>query len=218
MLSKLFNYTDFNFNNKHCLPLPCSMTACDSVCSSKPVSTSHLCSSKLVCSSNVHSSKHVYTNVCKSKPFSTSHVRSSKSACVSNVRLSKSVCTSNVCSSKPYTPSHDCRSKPVYTSNFNTRQAISMKCRKKILSSVFFLSALFSEFLLLGIFIDNNFYLISNNKYSFNKTSKRGNTQDEQTHLILYITIVTVFYRLTILTFLVIFVHLSHCMFLNALV
>ena len=79
MSSKLFNYTaDFNFNNKHCLPLPCSMTVCDSVCLSKPVCTSH---------------------VCTSKPFCTSHVRSSESACASNVCLSKSVCTSNVHSS-----------------------------------------------------------------------------------------------------------------------
>ena len=46
-----------------------------------------------------------------------------------------------------------------------------MKCRKKFLSSVFFLSALFWEFSLLGIFINNNFYLISNNEYVFSNTS-----------------------------------------------
>ena len=46
-----------------------------------------------------------------------------------------------------------------------------MKCRKKILSSVFFLSALFWEFSLLGIFINNIFCLISNNEYVFNNAS-----------------------------------------------
>ena len=85
--------------------------------------------------------------------------------------MSKPVCTSNVRSSKPDTTSHVCTSKPVYNSNFNTRQPVSRKCGKNFLSSVFFLSALFWEFLLLGIFINNNFYLISNNEYVFNNTS-----------------------------------------------
>ena len=46
-----------------------------------------------------------------------------------------------------------------------------MKCRKHFLSLVFFLSALFWEFLLLGTFINNNFYLISDNEYIFSNTS-----------------------------------------------
>ena len=44
-------------------------------------------------------------------------------------------------------------------------------CKKKFLSSVFFLSALFWEFSLLGSFINNNFYLISNNEYIFKNMS-----------------------------------------------
>ena len=81
--------------------------------------------------------------------------------------MSKPVCTCNVHSSTSHVRSR----KPVYISNFNTRQPISIKCRKKFLSSVFSLSALFWEFLLLGIFVNNNFYLTSNNEYAFNNTS-----------------------------------------------
>ena len=92
--------------------------------------------------------------------------------------MSKQVCNSNVRSSKPVTASHVCTSKPVYSSNFNTSQPISMKYKKNYLSSVFFLSALYWEFLLLGIFINNNFHLISNNKYVFNNTSIVYNAPD----------------------------------------
>ena len=39
------------------------------------------------------------------------------------------------------------------------------------MSSVYFLSALFWEFLILGIFINNNSFLESNSKYIFRDTS-----------------------------------------------
>ena len=130
------------------------------ICTSKPVCDSFEYTSKPVFTRNFRTSKSIFTShVCASKPICTNHIRSSKSACASNVRLSKLVCTSNVRSSKSDTTSHVHSSKLVYTSNFNTRQP-SMKCRKKFLSSVFYLSALFWEFLLLGIFVNNNFYLI----------------------------------------------------------
>ena len=81
MSSKLFNHAaDFNFNDKDFPPLPCSMTVCNSVRSSKPV-----------CTGNVHSRKPVYTN----------NVRTSKPVCTSHVRASKPICTSHVRSSKP---------------------------------------------------------------------------------------------------------------------
>ena len=142
------------------------------ICTSKPVSDSFEYTSKPVFTRNFRTSKSIFTShVCSSKPICTNHIRSSKSACASNVRLSKPVCTGNVRSSKSDTTSHVHSSKLVYTSNFNTRQPISMKCRKKLLSSVFYLSALFWEFLLLGIFVNNNFYLISNNEFVFYNTS-----------------------------------------------
>ena len=52
MSSKLFNYAaDFNFNDKDFPLLPCSMTACDSVRSSKPAHASNVRASKPVCAS-----------------------------------------------------------------------------------------------------------------------------------------------------------------------
>ena len=66
MSSKLFiNPEDFNFIDKDFQSLPCSMTVCNSVCTSKPVCSSH---------------------VGTSKPVFTSHDCSCKSVCTSNVR------------------------------------------------------------------------------------------------------------------------------------
>ena len=49
MSLKLFNHlADFNFNGKDFPPLPCSITVCDSVRSSKPVCNSNVCTSKPV--------------------------------------------------------------------------------------------------------------------------------------------------------------------------
>ena len=54
MLSKLLNQAaDFSFIYKDFPPLPCSMTVCNFVRSSKPVCTSHVRSKKLVCTSHV---------------------------------------------------------------------------------------------------------------------------------------------------------------------
>ena len=144
-------------------------------------------------------SKSVFTrNIVASKPIFNSHARASKPVCRNRIRSNKSACVSNVCFSKPVSTSNirfsktdttSCvpTSKLVYTSDFNTRQPVSMKCRKNFLSSVFFLSALFRDFLLLGIFINNNFYLISNKEYIFK------NTSIDIAYLILYITIITLF-------------------------
>ena len=59
---------------------------------------------------------------------------------------------------------------------FQYKATYFRKCRNIFLSSVFFLSTLFWEFMLLGVFINNNFYLILNNEYIFNNTSILYNT------------------------------------------
>ena len=71
-------------------PLPCNMTVCDSVPSSKPLCTSHVCTDKPVSTSHV----------CTSKPVCTIFVRSNKPVCTSHVCSSKYVCASKVCSSR----------------------------------------------------------------------------------------------------------------------
>ena len=69
MSSKLFNHNaSFNFNDKYFLPLPCSMTVCDSILSCKRVCTTHVRASKLVCASHDRSKPVCNSNVFSSKP------------------------------------------------------------------------------------------------------------------------------------------------------
>ena len=95
----------------------------------KPVSRKHVSS---IFSSNVHCSKPVSSsNVRNCKPVSSSNVRNCKPVSSSNVSPSKSV-RSNTCN-------------------------CSIKYRRNFLSLFLFVSALFWEFLLLGILVNNNF-------------------------------------------------------------
>ena len=95
----------------------------------KPVSRKHVSS---IFSSNVRCSKSVsFSNVRNCKPVSSSNVRNCKLASSSNVSPSKSV-RSNTCN-------------------------CSIKYKRNFLSLFLFVSALFWEFLLLGILVNNNF-------------------------------------------------------------
>ena len=103
----------------------------------KPVSRKHFSS---IFSSNVHCSKPVSSsNVRNCKPVSSSNVRNCKPVSSSNVSPSKSV-RSNKCN-------------------------CSIKYRRNFLSLFLFVLALFWEFLLLGILVNNNFNFSSNNSF-----------------------------------------------------
>ena len=133
-----------------CNPVPCKpvsplsklITRKPSSFVCKPVSRKHVSS---IFSSNVHCSKPVSSsNVRNCKPVSSSNVRNCKPVSFSNVSPSKSV-RSNTCN-------------------------CSIKYRRNFLSLFLFVSALFWEFLLLGILVNNNFNFSSNNSF-YNNTN-----------------------------------------------
>ena len=161
-----------------CKPIPCKsvLSVCkpvtrkpvSSVCNPvphKPVSPlSKLIAGKpssFVCKpvSRKHVSSIFSSNVCCSKPVFSSNVRNCKLVSSSNVRNCKPVSSSNV------SPSKSVRS--------NTCNC-SIKYRRNFLSLFLFVSALFWEFLLLGILVNNNFYFSSNNSF-YNNTNFLSN-------------------------------------------
>ena len=156
--------------------------SCKPVCAnyvrkSKPVTTSNVRKSIHITVSNTHTSKTICESkpVCgsivrESKPVTTSNVYKSKYVSINNVRTSKPVCDSNVCVSKPFPVSNVCTSNAVSISNVRKNKPLSSKCQKNYLALMFYLSALFCEFLLLGMFSNNNFCLISNTEFVIKST------------------------------------------------
>ena len=112
------------------------------------------------------------------KPVSRKHVSSIFS---SNVRCSKPVSSSNVRNCKPVSSSNVRNCKPVSSSNVSPSKSVrsntcncSIKYRRNFLSLFLFVSALFWEFLLLGILVNNNFNFSSNNSF-YNNTNVLSN-------------------------------------------
>ena len=112
------------------------------------------------------------------KPVSRKHVSSIFS---SNVRCSKPVSFSNVRNCKPVSSSNVRNCKPVSSSNVSPSKSVrsnacncSIKYRRKFLSLFLFVPALFWEFLLLGILVNNNFNFSSNNSF-YNNTDFLSN-------------------------------------------
>ena len=102
------------------------------------------------------------------KPVSRKHVSSIFS---SNVHCSKPVSSSNVRNCKPVSSSSNVSpSKSVRSNTCNC----SIKYRRNFLSLFLFVSALFGEFLLLGILVNNNFSFSSNNSF-YNNTNFLSN-------------------------------------------
>ena len=112
------------------------------------------------------------------KPVSRKHVSSIFS---SNVHCSKPISSSNVCNCKRVSSSNVRNCKPVSSSNVSPRKSVrsntcncSIKYRRNFLSLFLFVSALFWEFLLLGILVNNNFNFSSNNSF-YNNTNFLSN-------------------------------------------
>ena len=161
---------DFNIKDHDFPPLSCNMSVRNFLPSSDR-------SCKLVCANCV----------CKSKPVTTSNVRKCKLITVSNTRTSKSIreskpVSTNVskstpsigsCSVSKSKPVHSCpirTNEPVVSGNFRPCKRVrtsnvckhksrnhSSKYKRNYLSLFLFFSAVFLEFLLLGIFVNNNF-------------------------------------------------------------
>ena len=141
---------------KPVLPLSKLITRKPSSFVCKPVSRKHVSS---IFSSNVHCSKPVSSsNVRNCKPVSSSNVRNCKPVSSSNVSPSKSV-RSNTCN-------------------------CSIKYRRNFLSLFLFVSALFWEFLLLGILVNSNFNFSSNNSFCNNTNFLSNNNFDNNTNLL----------------------------------
>ena len=99
----------------------------------------------------------------------------------SNVHCSKPVSSSNVRNCKPVPSSNVRNCKPVSSSNVNPSKSVrsntcncSIKYRKNFLPLFLFVSALFWEFLLLGILVNDNFNFSSNNSF-YNNTNFLSN-------------------------------------------
>ena len=149
-----------------CKPVPCKSVL--SVC--KPVPR------KLVSPLSKLITRKPSSFVCK--PVSRKHV-SSIFTC--NVRCSKPVSSSNVRNCKPVSSSNVRNCKPVSSSNVSPSKSVrsntcncSIKYRRNFLSLFLLVSALFWEFLLLGILVNNNFNFSSNNSF-YNNTNFLSN-------------------------------------------
>ena len=172
-----------------CKPLPrkpvssvCKLVSCKSVSSfCKPITrkpVSSVCNPVPRKPVSPHSkliTRKPSSFVCK--PVSHKHVSSIFS---SNVRCSKTVSSSNVRNCKPVSSSNVCNCKPVFSSNVSPSKSVrSNTCNfsikyRNFLSLFFFVSALFWEFLLLGILVNNNFNFSSNNSF-YNNTNFLSN-------------------------------------------
>ena len=176
---------EFNSNVNRCKPVshnkPIPHKPVSSVCNPvprKPVSPfSKLITRKpssFVCKpvSRKHFSSIFSSNVCCSKPVSSSNVHNCKPVSSSNVRNCKPVSSSNV------SPSKSVRS--------NTCNC-SIKYRRNFLSLFLFVLALFWEFLLLGILVNNNFNFSLNNSF-YNNTNVLSNNNFHNNTNFLYKT------------------------------
>ena len=143
-----------------------------SVSKSKPVRSCPIRTNKPVVSSNVHPCKRVRTsNICKSKPVSTNVSNSTPSIGSCSVSKSKPVHSCPIRTNEPVVSGNFSPCKSVRTSNackYKSRNH-SSKYKRNYLSLFLFFSAVFLEFLLLGIFVNNNFNFLSSNAF-YNNT------------------------------------------------
>ena len=207
---------DFNIKDHDFPPLSCNMSVRNVLPSSDR-------SCKLVCANYV----------CKSKPVTTSNVRKCKLITVSNTRTSKPICESkpvstNVSNSTPLIvscsvskskPVRSCpirTNEPVVSGNFRPCKCVrtsnackhksrnhSSKYKRNYLPLFLFFSAVFLEFLLLGIFVNNNFTFYQVTHFTITRNFYTKHTA------ILYIRTIRIFYSPIILTFLTLFFHLT---------
>ena len=143
-----------------------------SVSKSKPVRSCPIRTNKPVVSSNVHPCKRVRTsNICKSKPVSTNVSNSTPSIGSCSVSKSKPVHSCPIRTNEPVVSGNFRPCKRVRTSNAckNKSRNHSSKYKINYLSLFLFFSAVFLEFLLLGIFVNNNFNFLSSNAF-YNNT------------------------------------------------
>ena len=143
-----------------------------SVSKSKPVRSCPIRTNKPVVSSNVHPCKRVRTsNICKSKPVSTNVSNSTPSIGSCSVSKSKPVHSCPIRTNEPVVSGNFRPCKRVRTSNACKHKSRNHSSKYKInyLSLFLFFSAVFLEFLLLGIFVNNNFNFLSSNAF-YNNT------------------------------------------------
>ena len=143
-----------------------------SVSKSKPVRSCPIRTNKPVVSSNVHPCKRVRTsNICKSKPVSTNVSNSTPSIGSCSVSKSKPVHSCPIRTNEPVVSGNFRPCKRVRTSNACKHKSRNHSSKNKInyLSLFLFFSAVFLEFLLLGIFVNNNFNFLSSNAF-YNNT------------------------------------------------
>ena len=143
-----------------------------SVSKSKPVRSCPIRTNKPVVSGNVHPCKRVRTsNICKSKPVSTNVSNSTPSIGSCSVSKSKPVHSCPIRTNEPVVSGNFRPCKRVRTSNACKHKSRnhSSKYKRNYLSLFLFFSAVFLEFLLLGIFVNNNFNFLSSNAF-YNNT------------------------------------------------
>ena len=143
-----------------------------SVSKSKPVRSCPIRTNKPVVSSNVHPCKRVRTsNICKSKHVSTNISNSTPSIGSCSVSKSKPVHSCPIRTNEPVVSGNFRPCKRVRTSNACKHKPRNHSSKYKInyLSLFLFFSAVFLEFLLLGIFVNNNFNFLSSNAF-YNNT------------------------------------------------
>ena len=139
-----------------------------SVSESKPVRSCPIRTNKPVVSSNVHPCKRVRTsNICKSKPVSNNVSNSTPSIGSCSVSKSKPVHSCPIRTNEPVMSGNFRPCKRVRTSNACKHKSRnhSSKYKRNYLSLFLFFSAVFLEFLLLGIFVNNNFNFLSSNAF-----------------------------------------------------
>ena len=139
-----------------------------SVSKSKPVRSCPIRTNKPVVSSNVHPCKRVRTsNICKSKPVSNNVSNSTPSIGSCSVSKSKPVHSCPIRTNEPVMSGNFRPCKRVRTSNACKHKSRnhSSKYKRNYLSLFLFFSAVFLEFLLLGIFVNNNFNFLSSNAF-----------------------------------------------------
>ena len=155
-----------NVSNSTPLIVSCSISK------SKPVRSCPTRTKKPVVSSNVHPCKRVRTsNICKSKPVSTNVSNSTPSIGSCSVSKSKPVHSCPIRTNEPVVSGNFRPCKRVRTSNTHKHKSRnhSSKYKRNYLPLFLFFSAVFSEFLLLGIFVNNNFNFLSSNAF-YNNT------------------------------------------------
>ena len=151
-----------NVSNSKPLIVSCSVSK------SKPVRSCPIRTNKPVVSSNVHPCKRVRTsNICKSKPVSTNVSNSTPSIGSCSVSKSKPVHSCPIRTNEPVVSGNFRPCKRFRTSNACKHKSRnhSSKYKRNYLSLFLFFSAVFLEFLLLGIFVNNNFNFLSSNAF-----------------------------------------------------